>query len=688
MALGNSTFTAAASGGLQQANASQLSRWIAQLGICTAGIPGTLLNPGDVNSLRALVGYGDLAEAGAFRMQGGQPCYLLPINPSIAGALGAVASAGSGNATVAASGAPHVPLTMKIILGGALGTMTYQLNVNGGNYGATKTSSATTPAFLVPGTFCTLTPPAGTYVAGDIYSVGINGVVTRIGTGAPVVTQSSSPVQSFEFFLSVLTAGGFGSGQLLVSPDGGPGPTGGGSTMGVYLIPANGQIVLPGTGVVLQIGQHVIAFTITLGGALGTMTMSYTIDGGTAVTGITTAPNSGANFVIAVPGTGVTLTFPPGTYIISDIYTDSALGVVTRTGTGTPVVTQSWTGLQSTDTYAFLTVGPGNSTSDLNTALTAAQNLRNVQFTGVHVVGLPSSAANAVAAQSTIDAAMQAAYSNNSLDWQAWCECPSSAGRMGLGDIVLSGGAAIADVADTDAVIVAARGADTNRTGIHAGTYRITSALTGWHPAVPLGWLAAWEFVRLDPVQDLSAVANGSLPLYIPPGATSIGRDESVTPALDAAQFNTMRTNQGLPNAGYFTITSGGAGWKICSTIAAWQDARAVRVLNVMTAQVRPPALQLMGSSPDTNPDGTIEEIQRRSWTTALDGATKRAVGLAPGGPFTQRQASAATATVLASSQLGVSPKQLNVSYFLQIKGFVSSEASSISFGGTIAISQ
>lgn len=686
MSSGNSNWNAIAGGGQQSANASQLSRWIAQLGVCTGAPAAALINPGDVSSLRALAGQGPLAEAGAFRMQGGQPCYLMPLNPSLAGAIGAVSIAGSSNATVAVSAAPHVPIALKCVLGGALGTAQFQVSVNGGNFGPTFTPTVAVPTFAVPGTFCTLTFPSATYVVNTTASIGINGAVT-LGTGwVGAVTQTSSPLDYYEIFMSTATPGGFGVGQFLVSPDNGPGPAGGGSTMGAYLIPSTGQIVLPSTGLVLQIGQHVIVVTITTGGVLGTAIFSYTVDGGAAVTGQATTPNSGSNFVFIVPGTGVTLTFPAGTYVLNDTFTDSALGVMSHSGTGVALLTQSWAGLQANDSYAFLTAPPGHSTTDLNNACTALQNTRNFQITGVHLVTMPSSAAGALSALATLDAAMQAAFTNNGLDWQGWCECPSSQGRGGLGDIVVSGGVAVADSADTDAVIVAARGSDTTRTAIHAGSYRMTSALTGWKPARPLGWAASYMFVRLDPVQDLSAVANGPLPIYLPAGANSIGRDESVTPALDAVQFNTARTYNNVLGQVFFTITSSGSGWKNCTTQASWQDARGVRVLNSMIAQLRPVALQLMGSSPLTNPDGTIEEITRRSWSTTLDSTTKRAVGIAPGGPFTQRQASYSSATVLPSSQLGQSPKQLNINYFLQQKGFVSSIQNNVYFSGTLSI--
>lgn len=685
MALGNANWTAQGGGGNQQPNASQVSRLLVQLGVALNPLPNVLLSPGDVNGIRSLVG-GPLGEAMAFRQVPGQPTYGMAINASSDGAVSAVTAAGSGNATLAVAAAPHVTVNAKIILGGALGTMTVQFSVNGGPFGPTVTSGATGPwTYLVPGTFVRYSFPSGTYVAADTYAVGITGLtVTHGGTGTPTVTITASPLDYYEFALSVATSGGFNVGVFGVSPDGGNGPTGGGSTMSNMVLPSTGVIVIPGTGLVLTVGQHTILVTMTTGGALGTAIFSYQVDGGSTVTGQTTTPNSGINFVFVVPGTGVTLTFAPATYVLNSTYTVNTLGSIAVGGGGTSTVTQVWGGLQATDTWSFFTAPPSHTTTDLNNALTALQNLRNVQFAGVHVITMPVSASSAVSAQSTLDSSMQTAF-GNMLNWDAWCECPSAAANVsGLGDIVISGGVAIRDVADTDAVVAAARGSDTNRTGLHAGTYRVVSQITGFKLLRPLGWVAAHRYVRTDPSVDLAAVASGPLPIYIPAGSLTIGRDESVTPALDNVQINTLRTYPNMPNQAYFSITSGGGGWKKTTQQAAWQAANWVRVLDTFLSQLQPIAQQLMGANAVTNADGTIEEHQRRDWTAMLDSAGKRAVGLQPGGPYSARQASASSVSVSPSSQLGVSPKQLITNYFLQNLGEVTSEQNNAFFGGLL----
>ena len=58
------------------------------------------------------------------------------------------------------------------------------------------------------------------------------------------------------------------------------------------------------------------------------------------------------------------------------------------------------------------------------------------------------------------------------IDWQGMVECPV------LDDAVISASVAIADTADTDSVIAAARvGLDLKRTAVCAGTHRMVSGL-------------------------------------------------------------------------------------------------------------------------------------------------------------------------------------------------------------------
>ena len=88
----------------------------------------------------------------------------------------------------------------------------------------------------------------------------------------------------------------------------------------------------------------------------------------------------------------------------------------------------------------------------------------------------------------------------------------------------------------------------------------------------------------------------------------------------------------------------------------------------------------------ETNSDGTIAEGPRQAITADLDGIAKRSVGLGFGGSFREAQASSATANVLASSQLGTSPRRLDVEYSLQPLGLISDIDQRVAVSGVLNV--
>lgn len=78
--------------------------------------------------------------------------------------------------------------------------------------------------------------------------------------------------------------------------------------------------------------------TIIVGGALGTATFTYTLDGGKTTSPVFTVPAGGSYLI---PGTGITATFPAGTYVADE-------------------------------TYSFTTTPATYNSADLSTAITAA----------------------------------------------------------------------------------------------------------------------------------------------------------------------------------------------------------------------------------------------------------------------------------------------------------------------------
>jgi hypothetical protein len=578
-----------------RASSQQLARTVVHLDVSPLGTPNTVIPIGDPASIPTLLDTGRLAEVCAFTSQKGQAKYAVVVNPSQAGAVGSVTLSGTGTGTLVPSCAPHKPITVKCVTGGVLGTAAYQFSTDGGvTWSATVTSTASTYSVRVPGTYCTLSFAAATYVVNKTATIGIDGTVTNGSGWVGVVTQTSSPIDDYE-----------------------------------------------------------VQATITKGGALGVAIAQVSLDAGNSTLPTMLIPSGG---VVVIPGTGLVLTFS-GTFTALDV-------------------------------YSFLAIGPGFSTTDLNNALTALKSSRTVQASLIHVSAMPSSAAGAFSAAAVLDAAMGDAFSNGVFDWQAACDCPSSGGGMritstlsafgrkalrplswlavdlyvrtdpkdelaatalgglrvfqpagatsikGPGDIVMPSSSPVYDTADTDTVIIGARGSDLTRTSVFVG-----------------------------------------------------GRDEAATPGLDDVQINTARTYGGSLTP-YLSITSGVSGWKNLSTDAFWVDAGAVRALNSMIAALRPVIVQLLGQRPKANSDGTIAETAAGGLDTVVNGAVQRALGLAKGGgDFKEPQASRATASILRSSQVGANPKRLDVAYTFQPLGEITAVSNAVSASGTLSLS-
>jgi hypothetical protein len=180
--------------GLSAANAE---RSIIYAGVSTGGVPNTLSAYGDVQAMTAAQGAGEVLEAAAYGLSvsGGQVA-ILNLPPTIAGATSSVTShlgAGSTGVLTTAQN-PHLSILVTVTTGGALGTAQATFQVGGG---VTPPPVAIPGGgtYLVPGTYCTLTFPSGTYVVADTYSIGTTGTVVHTGSGPSGVTQASSPLR-------------------------------------------------------------------------------------------------------------------------------------------------------------------------------------------------------------------------------------------------------------------------------------------------------------------------------------------------------------------------------------------------------------------------------------------------------------------------------------------------------------
>lgn len=477
-----------------------------------------------------------------------------------------------------------------------------------------------------------------------------------------------------------------------------------------------------------------ITVLCTVGGTLGTMKVRFSLDGGVTY-GDEVASVAGGTWVHRVAGTFCTLTFNAATYVATKTLTVGVDGVVTAgvdwVGTVTQasspidgyevvahvvkagalgvailavsldnknsylpsllvpaggVVVVPGTGLVLTcansftldDEYSFLTAPPGFSTSDLTAAIDALKlDSAAPRVALLYVMHLASSAANAFSLGSTLSMALDTAFSADGFDWQGVVDCPF------VGDTIISGGAAIADTADTETVIRTARTGKTfNRVSVFVGTHRMASALKADRRLKrPLGLALASVYVDTDPANDVSEVGRGPLPI------TELGRDErTAATSLHDIQLNVAQTRAGFGTEAYFAIESGGFGWRNLTVDADYQDAQSMRILNAMVAALRVAGAKYVGSRQVTNPNGTIEENVARAIDTRLDAVARRSTGLLAGGDFSVVQASTATASVDRSSQLGTAPRRLLINYSLQPLGFVSDVEGTVRYSGVLTL--
>lgn len=403
-------------------------------GVCALGTPNTVYGLGDIPTALSTLGPGTLTEDVADTISIAGSCYGLPVTPSVAGSLGATVHTGTGAGTVTGSLGPAYQILAKITTGGILGTMAVAFSVNGGGYSNPVVSTASTYSVLVPGTLTTLTFSAQTYTVNDVWTITTGGVITVAGSGtAGWVTQASSPIDTYN-----------------------------------------------------------VLVTIVLGGALGTATFTYSLDGGNSTSAVIQVPSGG---VYVIAGTGIILTFA-STFVAADTYT-----------------------------IAAVTAGFG--TSDVGTALTALQNSHTLFF-GVHIAGMGASAAAAASMASTVDtslSAMATAYQYV----MGIVECPQTEGDTAIKAAFVSFASNRVMVTCTDVL---------HQSSLNRGRSIRRN----------IGLAIATRLAAIPPSQDPGWVGGGKLQ-----NVQAIYRDEAVTPGLKAARFTVAQTRPF--KAGYFCST-------------------------------------------------------------------------------------------------------------------------------------
>lgn len=225
-----------------------------KLGVSNKGTPYTLYSAGSMGKLKDLLGSGPLLESAAHVLgKAGGSVLFVPLEPVTFGDFitsSTFVREGSGSATVVGSRGPEQIVRVKIGTGGSLATATFQvaLGAGSGGYGPIVTTGADPYTYRVPGQlFTKLAFATGTYVANDVYTVNLDGTVTRVGTGTATLLNGTthSPVDAYDVWVKITTEGALGAAAFAFSLDGGN------SYSASLTVPSGGKYVIPNSGVVL-----------------------------------------------------------------------------------------------------------------------------------------------------------------------------------------------------------------------------------------------------------------------------------------------------------------------------------------------------------------------------------------------------------------------------------------------------
>ena len=400
-------------------------------GVCANGVVNTLYDFGDIPTAVAALGPGTLTENVADTIAVAGESLAAPVNPSQAGTVGSTTHTGTGAGTVTGSAGPIYQILVKISTGGVLGTMAAEFSVNGGAYSAPVLSVVSSWAYLVPGTLTVLTFSAQTYTAADVWTITTGGVITVVGAGTSSwVTQASSPADVYDVLVDVV-----------------------------------------------------------VGGALGTATFTYSLDGGNSISPVILVPGGG---VYVIAGTGIILTFA-STFVAND-------------------------------TYELTTTTAGFTTTDVGNMLTAIGALPN-QWAGVHIAGMGANAAAAASMVATVESALES-FAVAYRYVMGIVECPQgdSAAESAFASVTAT--RTMVTVTDIEHQSSVSRGTVHRR---NCGVV-ITSRLSATNPSQDPGWVGS----------PLGSLAN----------VQAIFRDEAKTPGLAAQRFTVLTTRP--TKTGYF----------------------------------------------------------------------------------------------------------------------------------------
>lgn len=240
--------------GITSGSNQNVALWI---GCSLSGDVETLYSFGDATTASNTLAGGELYEAIGYSLNVAPGIVMaMPMPPTTQGGVGSVSHVGTGSGTITLSLAPHVAITITCTTAGALGTAAFTFQLGSGATSAPVTSAASwsSTGYRVPGTYCTVTFAAGSYVAGgtpDTYVISTLGVVTHpTGAGPASPTFTASPVDYYSPTITIGTAGAVGTATFTYALDG--------VTESASIVSA-ASYAIPNTGIVLALSGTFVA---------------------------------------------------------------------------------------------------------------------------------------------------------------------------------------------------------------------------------------------------------------------------------------------------------------------------------------------------------------------------------------------------------------------------------------------
>lgn len=409
-----------------------------------------------------------------------------------------------------------------------------------------------------------------------------------------------------------------------------------------------GSTTHTGTGTATVVGAgmplYQILAKITTAGALGTMRVAFSVNGGAYGTPVLSTVST---FSTLVAGTLTTLTFADQTYTLNDVWTITTAGVITVSGAGTAgwvtqasspadvydvlVVIQDAGALGAAtfkysldggnsysskitvpgggtyvipgagvmltfsgtfvaaDTYEFTTTTAGFGTTDVGAALTALANGPQ-QWFGFHVAGQGASAAAAASMAATVSSAltaMEVAYRYV----MGIVECPQTEGDSTIE-------AAFASFASSRVMVTC------------TDVLHESSLTRGRTLRRNIGLAIATRLADTQPSEDPGHVGGGALT-----NVTHIYRDEAATPGLGLNRFCVGTT---VPTkVGYFCD----AGNMMAQVGSDFSNVGNRRVMDIACSTSIAVLIDYCNGDVQANDDGTIFDPEATKIEDSLKGA-------------------------------------------------------------------